>query len=50
MTSDRRDFLKLFGASVPAAFALQTAFAATTGKKTVRIVEFDASGKFEQPL
>jgi len=40
----RRQFLKLVGASVPAAFALRTASAATTGKKTVRIVEFDASG------
>ena len=40
----RRRFLKLLGASVPAAFALGTASAATTGKKAVRIVEFDASG------
>jgi peptide-methionine (R)-S-oxide reductase len=40
----RRRFLKLLGASVPAAFALRTASSATTGKKTVRIVEFDASG------
>ena len=40
----RRQFLKLLGASGPAAFALRTASAATTGKKTVRIVEFDASG------
>ena len=40
----RRRFLKLVGASLPAAFALRTVSAATTGKKTVRIVEFDASG------
>jgi peptide-methionine (R)-S-oxide reductase len=40
----RRRFLKLLAASVPAAFALRTATAGTTGKKTVRIVEFDASG------
>jgi hypothetical protein len=47
----RGRFLNFLGASVvPAAFALRTASAATTGKKTVRIVEFDASGKFEQPL
>src|SRR5580658_907055 len=40
----RRRFLKLLGACVPAAFALRTASAAPAGKKTVRIVEFDASG------
>ena len=40
----RRRFLKLLGASVPAAFALRIASSATTEKKTVRIVEFDASG------
>jgi peptide-methionine (R)-S-oxide reductase len=40
----RRQFLKLLGASIPAALALRTASAATTGEKTVRIVEFDASG------
>jgi hypothetical protein len=36
--------LKLVGVSVPAAFAFRTASAATNGKKTMRIVEFDASG------
>jgi len=55
----RRRFLKLLGAAVPASFVLRTASAATTGKKTVRIVEFDASGvrtgvadveKIEKPL
>src|SRR5271155_481628 len=40
----RRHFLKLLGVSIPAASALRTASSATTEKKTVRIVEFDASG------
>lgn len=40
----RRAFLKFLGGSLPGAFILQTSFAATNGKKTVRIVEFDATG------
>jgi peptide-methionine (R)-S-oxide reductase len=58
--SHRRLFLKLLGASVPAATLLKTASAFGTGKtKTVKIVEFDASGvrtgvveveKVEKPL
>jgi peptide-methionine (R)-S-oxide reductase len=40
----RRRFLKVLAGGVPAAFLLKTSFAATTGKKTVRIVEFDAMG------
>jgi peptide-methionine (R)-S-oxide reductase len=40
----RRLFLKFLGTSLPAAFVLQTSSAATNGKKTVRIVEFDAAG------
>jgi peptide-methionine (R)-S-oxide reductase len=50
MTTDRssipqrRFFLKLLGAGIPAAFVLRTASAATNGKRTVRIVEFDAAG------
>lgn len=40
----RRRFLKLLAGGVPAAFLLKTSFAATTSKKTVRIVEFDAMG------
>jgi len=40
----RRNFIKLFGAALPTAFLLPRAFAATNGKKTVKIVEFDASG------
>jgi peptide-methionine (R)-S-oxide reductase len=43
--SHRRSFLKLVGASVPAATLLKTASAFGTGKaKVVKIVEFDASG------
>jgi peptide-methionine (R)-S-oxide reductase len=58
--SHRRLFLKLLGASVPAATLLKTASAFGTGKnKVVKIVEFDASGvrtgvveveKVEKPL
>jgi peptide-methionine (R)-S-oxide reductase len=58
--SHRRSFLKLLGASVPAATLLKTASAFGTGKtKTVKIVEFDAAGvrtgvvdveKIEKPL
>jgi peptide-methionine (R)-S-oxide reductase len=58
--SHRRSFLKLLGASVPAATLVKTASAFGTGKKqTVKIVEFDASGvrtgvveveKIEKPL
>jgi peptide-methionine (R)-S-oxide reductase len=50
MTTDRssiphrRLFLKFLGAGIPAAFVLRTGSAAANGKKTVRIVEFDASG------
>ena len=40
----RRQFLKFFGVGVPAAFALKTLSAATNGKKTVHIVEFDSNG------
>jgi peptide-methionine (R)-S-oxide reductase len=58
--SHRRSFLRLLGASVPAATLLKTASAFGTGKsKLVKIVEFDASGvrtgvvdveKIEKPL
>jgi peptide-methionine (R)-S-oxide reductase len=58
--SNRRFFLKLLGASLPAATVLKTASAFGTGKtKLVKIVEFDASGvrtgmveveKIEKPL
>jgi peptide-methionine (R)-S-oxide reductase len=58
--SHRRFFLKLLGASLPAATLLKTASAFGTGKnKLVKIVEFDASGvrtgvveveKVEKPL
>jgi len=58
--SHRRLFMKLLGASVPAATLLKTASAFGTGKKQlVKIVEFDASGvrtgvveveKIEKPL
>jgi peptide-methionine (R)-S-oxide reductase len=37
-------FLKALGAGVPAAMLLKTASAFDSGKKLVRIVEFDASG------
>jgi peptide-methionine (R)-S-oxide reductase len=40
----RRLFLKLLSTGIPAAFALRASSAASIGKKTVRIVEFDASG------
>jgi peptide-methionine (R)-S-oxide reductase len=55
----RRQFLKALGGSMPAAFALRTLSGATNGKKTVRIVQFDAAGvrtgvveleKVEKPL
>jgi peptide-methionine (R)-S-oxide reductase len=58
--SHRRSFLKLLGASVPAATLVKTASAFGTGKtKLVKIVEFDAAGvrtgvveveKIEKPL
>ncbi len=40
----RRQFLKFLGIGAPAALALRTLAAAATGKKTVRIVQFDAAG------
>jgi len=55
----RRQFLQFLGASLPAAFTLRTLTAATNGKKTIRIVQFDAAGvrtgvvemeKVEKPL
>jgi peptide-methionine (R)-S-oxide reductase len=58
-SNPRRQFLKLLGAGIPAAFAFRALSAASTGKKTVRIVQFDAAGirtgvvemdKVEQPL
>jgi hypothetical protein len=39
----RRRFLRLLSTGIPAAFALRTSSAASIGKETVRIVEFDAS-------
>src|SRR5215472_10555460 len=39
----RRQFLKSIGATLPAAFALRK-LSAATGKKTVRIVQFDPAG------
>jgi peptide-methionine (R)-S-oxide reductase len=55
----RRQFLKLLGVSLPAALTFRTSTAATNGKKTVRIAQFDAAGlrtgvveleKIEKPL
>ena len=55
----RRQFLKFIGAGMPAALTLRTLAAATDGKKTIRIVQFDAAGvrtgvvemeKVEKPL
>lgn len=40
----RRSFLKVLGAGLPAALGLREALAATNGKKLVKIVEFDAAG------
>jgi peptide-methionine (R)-S-oxide reductase len=40
----RRQFLKLLGVSLPAAFAFRASAATTNGKSTVRIVQFDAAG------
>ena len=40
----RRQFLKYLGIGAPAALALRTLAAAANGKKTVRIVQFDAAG------
>ena len=40
----RRNFVRVFGAALPAGFLLPRSFAATNGKKTVKIVEFDAAG------
>ena len=54
----RRQFLKFLGVGTPAAMALRT-LAAATGKKIIRIVQFDAAGvrtgvvemdKVEKPL
>ena len=42
--TQRRRFLKLLGAGLPAAFGLSALSAATDGKRLVRIVEFDAAG------
>jgi peptide-methionine (R)-S-oxide reductase len=56
---ERRSFLKLLCAGLPAACGLRVSFAATNGKNLVRIVEFDAAGvrtgvvevgKIEKPL
>jgi peptide-methionine (R)-S-oxide reductase len=41
----RRGFLKRLAAGIPSAFLLQKSFAAPTGKKIVRIVEFDDAGQ-----
>jgi peptide-methionine (R)-S-oxide reductase len=55
----RRFFLKLLGAGLPATLSLRVSSAATAGKGLVRIVEFDAAGvrtgvveveKVEKPL
>jgi peptide-methionine (R)-S-oxide reductase len=57
--SHRRTFLKILGAGFPAAMAIRNSSAAESGKKVVKIVEFDASGtrtgvveveKIEKPL
>jgi len=57
--SHRRAFLKVLGAGFPVRLVIGTASAFETGKKLVRIVEFDASGtrtgvvdveKLEKPL
>jgi peptide-methionine (R)-S-oxide reductase len=40
----RRFFLKLLGAGLPAAFSIRASSAATNGKGLVKIVEFDAAG------
>jgi len=57
--SHRRTFLKILGAGLPAAMAIRNSSAAESGKKVVKIVEFDASGtrtgvveveKIEKPL
>lgn len=40
----RRQFLKSLGLSLPAFFAFRASMAAGNGKKTVRIVQFDAAG------
>jgi len=40
----RRQFLEFLVAGAPAALALRTLAAASNGKKTVRIVQFDAAG------
>ena len=55
----RRFFLKLLGAGLPAAFGFRVSSSATAGKNVVRIVGFDAAGvrtgvveveKVEKPL
>jgi peptide-methionine (R)-S-oxide reductase len=40
----RRLFLKILGAGIPATAVLERSFAATAGKKMVRIVQFDPAG------
>lgn len=40
----RRQFLKSLGFGLPALFAVRAAIGAGNGKKTVRIVQFDAAG------
>ena len=58
-TPQRRHFLKLLGAGLPAAIGVRVSSAATAGKNLVKIVEFDAAGvrtgvveveKVEKPL
>jgi peptide-methionine (R)-S-oxide reductase len=57
--TNRRRFLKVLAGCVPAALILRTPCASAAGKRTVRIVEFNASGvrtgvaemeKIEKPL
>ena len=57
--TQRRHFLKVLGAGLPATFGLSVLSAATNGKRLVKIVEFDAAGvrtgvaeveKIEKPL
>jgi hypothetical protein len=55
----RRQFLKSFGVGLPALIAMRASAASGNGKKTVRIVQFDAAGlrtgvveveKIEKPI
>jgi hypothetical protein len=59
LKSPRRVFLKILGGSIPAALVLRAPLQAAGAIRTVRIVEFDASGvrtrveeveKVEKPL